>query len=117
MEFVTIYRVENSFGEGPYFNKQRDKEGSSWVQTWAESPHNDSRHPEPFDDEVLKTKMDDNQFFMDEYICGFLNMEQVKSWFSEKELKNLAKIGYKLKAIEVFHEDVIVGKTQVLIKK
>jgi hypothetical protein len=117
MEFITIFRVENEFGEGPYFNKDSHKNMHGWLKLWADGTHTDSKHPEPFDDVFLKEKMDEDGFFMDDYICGFSSREQVSKWFSEKELYNLSKLGYKLKSFEVFVDDVIVGKSQCLIKK
>lgn len=102
---ITIFRVEDEFGLGPYH----------YVDdiTYDIVAHHDRdrHHPTPSCDKGIQRCICDYE------ICGFLNMEQLKKWFTDLELNDLKDNGYIIKEIEVA-KITAIGEYQVLaIKK
>lgn len=101
---LKIWRIENNDGEGCY----RLWQTNSFVR-YMERRHNNSmeKHPFPKLDNGIDREIKNGE------ICGFRDLSQVKNWFSRYELKNLAKIGFTLKKVEV-REITAFGEKQVL---
>lgn len=100
---TTIFRIENRFGEGPYYSTE-----------WKRTPHTPAngrptpnmddgfcrvfthsyfkRHDAWFD-HLKKTVKDDQKI-----LFGFSSMKQLLKWFhNHEEFKILFEIGYKIK--------------------
>ena len=81
---MVIYRIQDSEGVGPY--------RSEYLNQWCYCGHNSSKHPTP-QQEGLR--------FSNEWYCGFESMKQLRSWFSNGELRKLHRMGLKINRIEV----------------
>lgn len=97
-----IYRVENDKKEGCY------KNGA--MQLNELDSHDDELHPHPTKDEGIK------RYCMENEKCGFLNLKQVRIWFTKNELMRLRKNGYHLKRIKI-NKITAIGKFQILFKE
>ncbi len=95
-----VYRVENKYGEGCY------QEGAMFVNDLEHHTYTD-KHTSPSEDEGINRQPNNEEK------CGFLNMEQVKAWFTRAELKRMARNGYDLIEKEV-REITAIGENQVL---
>jgi hypothetical protein len=110
---IKVYRVEHSeiktdkYFSGPYFN------GVHKMEMWCSDRwmHSGSNHPSIYDDPKLIKQSLKWEFFR-KYICGFESVKQLREWFSEKDLKNLKKLGYIIAEYE--SHDVIKGSYQVI---
>lgn len=100
---TVVYRVEDSKGSGPYMSHYNLMEMSI--------KHSDSKHPEPFDDD-----MDSTENFTADYVCGFSSVSKAKQWFKGFR-RLLDKKGFKLSVYEVPEEHVMRGRRQVVFKK
>jgi len=96
-----IYRVENEEREGCYAFVE------DTFKILGEHFINLEKYPEPLIDKKIKRNP------LTEEICGFLNLEQSKKWFSDIELLELEKLGYYLKEVEV-KKITAIGERQVL---
>ena len=116
----TIYRIENSLGEGAY-------RGRPWVSIEDFCPDADN-HPSPNRDSGLRASAphlyDDCGFFMEgEFFFGFSSISQLKAWFyNDKLLEEFDKKGYFLVELEgeVYHgnaQSVINKSTSILKNK
>lgn len=97
---LTIYRVEHiETKEGPY----RINDDWSWM---VENHSEDSGRPSPWTDEL-------NGITAEEY-CGFLYLNDLHTWFTGQELKNLANRGFGVREYEVPACDIRLGSKQVV---
>ena len=102
-----IYRVQNEKKLGPY-------KGSS--ESWETKSHTDCyRTPTPMKDFVesghsLGYWIDNDKSFL----FGFESLKQLSSWFSQKEMKNLFKLGFSI--VKMKPKLLIKGKRQVIFR-
>ena len=102
-----IYRVQNEKKLGPY-------KGS--CEKWETKSHIDCyRTPTPCND-ITETGHS-LHFWRDEdedFLFGFESLKQLSSWFSQKEMKNLFKLGFSI--VKIKPKTLIKGKRQVIFK-
>lgn len=110
-----IYRIEESKAkqgkvyQGPYFNNY----GGS-IQ-WRERSHNTKKHPTCDKDKTLCKNFQKYQqttispLKNSDFYCGFTSIDQLKNWFTEKELWNLEMQGFVL---AVYEPEVVVESTK-----
>jgi len=85
-EEITIYRIEDNSGVGPYQTRLYDTNLLDIIET--------DNTPSPY------TDMEDVWNFLEyknlrrDFKFGFTSMEQLNAWFSKKELKKLMKNGF-----------------------
>jgi hypothetical protein len=116
----TVYRIENSLGQGPYngYDWQVQDKDNTVVRNDLSSAHNDSLHPAPCED--YTSSGDSIQFAATrtkKYKCGFISTNQLHKWFSHYWLRILEQAGFTLQQYEVPDENVVIGKYQVLFIK
>lgn len=99
---MEVWRVENQDGEGPYDLAET---------SWQDEPHSkDTERPIPshdFDEIDIKEIL-----FSDEWIFGFENFNQLSNWFSQNELKELDRYGYKPRKCKTKY--ILYGGKQVV---
>jgi hypothetical protein len=98
----TIYRVEDENGQGCYSAHLPELE-----RMYARHAFNGVNYPRPQEDKGIEMKPEKDEF------CGFKNIEQALSWFTEEDLKLLKRYGFELKKVEV-EAITAVGEKQVL---
>jgi hypothetical protein len=93
-----LLRIQDADGRGPY------KPGMQ--SQWADAAH-DQRNPAIFDEFGWKVC---KSIRADEYAgCAFIDAEQLRRWFSRRELGEIEKLGYQLVEIEASR---IVGRSK-----
>lgn len=97
-----IYRVEDENGEGCYSCHLEDLE-----KMYNRHTFNGINYPRPQEDIGIQRTTKEFE------ICGFKDMEQALSWFTEEDLKLLNACGFKLKKVAVLLITA-VGEKQVL---
>lgn len=96
-----IWRVEDDYGQGCYQAHLPELED---MYTKHKNPF---KYPTPYKDNyILRVPIE-------EEICGFKNIEQLKNWFNEDEIIMLKEVGFKIKKIEV-KKITAYGEKQVL---
>ena len=107
-----IYRIENEKGVGPY-------RGGDPLDM-AESFRHTSRcgRPTPCMDKDFKAWWNIKGFYEAwRWSFGFKSIDQLRRWFSDKEIKELEKHGFYVVAIPRFMIDRIkVGSKQVIFE-
>ena len=112
-----FYRIENESKVGPYLGNT----GTNWTD-WIDFSKESSRTP-PIEEECVYNKRH-NQISRKkvrellenkECIFGFYNLDQLKSWFSSKELNALSKLGFKIKRVK--GRLVAYSDTQCMFKR
>jgi hypothetical protein len=98
----TIYRVEDENGQGCYSCHFEKLE-----KMYSRHVFDGINYPRPQEDKGIK------KFPEPDEICGFKNIEQALSWFTEEDLKLLKRHGFELKKVEV-EAITAVGEKQVL---
>lgn len=108
----TIYRIENSLGEGVYRGL-----GQSFIDTYLSKSE---RHPVPHKDSKLVTEA--RHLFSkcrwlwwegDNFVFGFQNIQALKSWFyTNKVLQALHDKGF---AVNQYEGEVYHGNTQSVV--
>lgn len=99
MSKITIYRIENSQGIGPYHGT---------VKEWGcEKYIRDTITPCPQRDDI-------DNFIPGVHKCGFESMEQLENWFPLETRKQLMKLGFFVKRLEVDINDVQLGFYQLV---
>lgn len=99
---MTVYRVENKEGKGPYC-------GSSYFD-WQTEIYNSHRNPSPIDDGIWDSDdYFDNTAYYSRYYYGFKSMEQYINWFNIENRLELLEKGYVLRRYEVPDEWVVEG--------
>lgn len=96
---MRVWRIENKNQQGPYLIATR---------TWKVKSHNDSNHPDIFEDGIELTVK--NRFLLR---CGFKSKKHLHKWFSRQEMVNLYCIGFKVSLYNCPKEhvhDTISGK-------
>lgn len=68
-------------------------------------------HPCPHEDDKIGRRIKGTE------VCGFINYEQLFAWFTDEEIVTMAKAGYTIKKYDVPNAAVILGNTQVLVRK
>lgn len=94
---ITLYRIENSFGYGPFNNYMDTSIGSSMRQVYPDYPgkYNGSEYPALFED--LPAPLDNDYTLL----CGVPNKDKLFYWFSEETISKLVKLGLHIKKITV----------------
>lgn len=104
---ITIYRIENGDGLGPYVGADH------WM--WQTKMHIPPNNPSPCQDPGLKENWD--QARCHEYKYGFKSLEQLGEWFSPKELKRLHRLGFEIKTYRVLKSQCFIGTKQLMFHK
>jgi hypothetical protein len=104
-----IYRVEDEEGKGPYM-------GSYDVDEWTEGSHVGDHHPTPMSDGIEFWKVRD-QHGNNNILCGFRDMDQLRKWFTCRELTNLYDMGLRVKVYQVNRDYIWHGNMQVVYHK
>ena len=97
---MPLYRVQDRFGRGPY------KGGNKQTKLLLEWHNEGTHHPSPAQDIGIKRSV------LDYELCGFFSLDDLLNWFTDKELDELAKEGFEMKAVE--GELTAIGNRQVL---
>lgn len=110
---VTVFRVEDENGHGPYHNKG----ARSLFDMWADGRHNaDNGRPLPkYDIENWNELYSEG--VIEDYCYGFLYLEQLHSWFSKSELTKLKCLGYNVQQHEVDEQHILLGDYQIAFIK
>jgi hypothetical protein len=95
----TVWRVQNRYGEGPY--RTRGKLAEVEWYGWQR----DGEWPIP-KEEGLPIRG---------YHCGFKDLKQLHAWFHPRELKFLAKFGFR--PMRVRAHSIKIGKKQLVFKR
>lgn len=98
---MTIYRVEDAKGEGPY-------RGDGCLLEMANAHDGSTNHPSPYRDGIRDYNIS--------WVCGFTSLEQLRCWFKGWE-KALHENGFK---ISVYNEDdlwVTKGRKQCVFRR
>lgn len=103
-----VYRVQDSYGNGPY-----GASGSGISsQDWADD--NDPSHmskPCPQEDGIPLNQVSSR------YHCGFESMDALENWFSPTELGRLKDLGFFIYEITVPEAECIFGDSQLMFNK
>lgn len=99
---VSVFRVEDACGEGPYVS-------DSPVIAAMNAMHGDVHHPSPADDTLLSEPYPDEN-------CCFATLEQLEEWFAGYE-DELADAGYEISVYTVPRENVRYGISQALFRR
>lgn len=114
----TIYRIENSLGEGAY-------RGRPWVSIEDYIYTDTNSHPNPNNDSGLKMNAphlyNDGYFEASEFFFGFSSISQLKAWFyNDKLLETFDRSGYFLVELEgeVYHGNAqsVINKSTSILK-
>jgi len=101
---MLVYRVENKNGVGPYTGIR----GIRHVLGRKHGRGGVHLRPLPQDDGIT---MEHHTAL----VCGFCTMTQLRYWFTPRDLRILADLGY---TIRTYHtEDVLVGGKQIMFLK
>jgi len=107
--FTLVWRLQNSRGLGPYTAELENGDSAyHHGEVWEANEHgelegfrhkNSPEHPPPIDDsgfypkeQVLPSKDKNIRF-------GFSSKAQLEKWFNQHEIKNLEKLGFKIKQL------------------
>lgn len=102
---ITVYRVENERGIGPYWEKEM-QDRPQWMHD-----HNMSDfHPSPRVEWGYQNELDVKIF-------GFTSLAQLYSWFSEETLPWLRENGFKLTTYSADEYEMLLGKFQCAFKR
>jgi hypothetical protein len=108
---LTIYRVEDEGGLGPYVNLHS-------TDAWTETSHvNLDRTPGPGEDTIVGGSSCLALHINGADRFGFANLEQLCSWFVEQERRNLDRLGFKISVYEVPCRDAICTSKQVAFRR
>lgn len=84
-----IFRIEDQNGDGCYtFGCIKELQKHNGLK--------DKKHPIPQNDKGINREIKYGEEF-----CGFLNLDQVINWFTQKELLLLQQDGFYLKRLKV----------------
>lgn len=111
---ITLYRIEKD-GRGPYQN------GEIYSDFREKCPYDEYRHPVPGKDSALVAACPPDfftsygSFEAQDFVFGFSNMAQLKSWFYDDQiLKFLKQNGFKLR---MYSGEIYAGNSQAIIRK
>lgn len=108
---ITMFRVEDQYGNGPYALADgtfRSGEGTGLKMMYVS--HGDESHPTPYEDDKLCGIADDE-------ICGFATLAALEEWFSGWE-DTLEDAGYHISAYTVPYTSCRFGTEQdVFLRK
>ena len=114
---MKVYRVETYYGIGPYnrteFKKLIEKDWEDeesqgrykLSQDLHEAHRSQGTHPGRYDDFVVHNLFIQN---WDNYLCGFLTLEDYKSWF-RGFIKRLAKYNFYVTEYYALQDNIIYG--------
>lgn len=111
MKTVTIYRVEDRDGEGPYRLSHH---------LWADEGnyHDDERYPTMQEDRGLVPRLKEiREIGVKSFYFGFSSMDQLRQWFSKDELVRLYQRGYRITSYVVHEIHQIPGERQTIFLK
>ncbi len=116
---ITIYRIENETGEGPYNCTVKPPELLEMIRD-----HNDSqrKHPSPYEDNYGGTfwstsvRQAAKNLGIDNPVSKFAfeSMYQLNAWFNSEELTLLNTLGFYIKQITLPESHVITLRHQVV---
>lgn len=98
----TVYRVQNSYGKGPYTLGLYWTDESHSISTGRPAPKDDELGDELFN---LKSKYGEHNI-----LFGFTSLEKLKNWFSKNELEKLKNLKFYIE--KLISDIVIEGKTE-----
>jgi len=110
---VTVFRVENKDGIGPY-------KGCKGFHSdiWADCTHTITNgRPDPVDDEIEEWYSLYCEGTSEQYVFGFLYLEHLHAWFSKLELQILTDLGFSIQKYEIDEQNILLGNCQVAFKK
>jgi hypothetical protein len=89
---MKVFKIENKMGHGPYSAEEAKSE-------WMDHPHLDGEHPLLMDESLceVKTWIEQNKgYSMDDFVSGFMTLDQLERWFSPRELIKLNQEGFQI---------------------
>ena len=117
--YTKVYRVENDAGDGPFRRVPTDDNGSPWTRgPWANSCWYGRKGrscimtlgpDDTFDDETLirfnffgnweyhEDEGTTYHMYRNKFLYAFENRQQVKLWFSRRDLKVMRKFGFRIR--------------------
>lgn len=104
MDQLTVFRLENSQGQGPYTDYDNE------ISYELCRAHNGHDHPCPEEDNKLGYIERGSEF------CGFKTRKELEDWFAGW-LPKLGRAGYLIAEYAVPRKHVRIGRTQVLFKR
>lgn len=99
----TVYRVEDSLGNGPYCHKNMG---------WLDCGDSEN-HPKPNDDGITIYGAVIN--WSHKWRCGFVSIQQLCEWFDDDVLDALDHAGYVVSVYVVEH--VMHGQKQIVFDR
>lgn len=99
---VSVFRVEDAVGEGPYAS-------TSPLIAAMNAMHGDAAHPSPAEDPLLGEPYPNEN-------CCFATLCQLEEWFAGYE-DDLAEAGYEISVYTVPLENVRFGISQALFRR
>ena len=106
---MVIFRIENEQKLGPYY--------ATYDSKWQTKDHGESKKtPGPSADKIQNTNKPLNSILKNSHLFGFKSLEQLKKWFSKKELKNLHNKGFLLAEIQCATKYIRLGGKQLVFK-
>lgn len=108
MAQITIYRIENENGLGPYYGNTFGP-----LERMIFKHNMSDLHPGS-EDFVLESEPEN----IEQYVFGFQTLEQLKSWF-EGFISEVEYLGYKIVQFQIDESKIIVGKSgrQIIFRK
>lgn len=108
-----VLRIENKLGLGPYIGVS--------PSLWMDKDHI-KRVPRSIHDDLHKYSkeidswLNDSNNYIEDLYYGFNNFEELKQWFSDKELIKLNNLGFSVVEIQTKHTFDLFGQI-VFIRK
>jgi hypothetical protein len=109
MATVTVYRVEDAHGNGPYnMDHWPMAYGREWdrFENLMRATCLGERHPPPPKDGI--------ETHSAQYVCGFADLSALHSWFTPEDLEGMARWGYLPTEYSVDDRDILHGCHQLM---
>lgn len=97
MKKVSVFRVENSRGWGPY---QSEFYPDEYAGDLTDMAYDHNKYPTPF--------YDGFEAFSEEHFCGFLSVDHLIEWF-EGYLDLLFEAGYRVAEYSILNKNIVKG--------
>ena len=106
-----IYRIENEQGIGPY-------RGGDPLDFNYTAKHCGPQCPSPWRDPDFREFWNSQKWTaLEPWQFGFKSMQQLRKWFSDREIKDLERHGFYVVAIPIsMVKSYKIGKKQIIFK-
>lgn len=112
-EYVTIWRVENAYGCGPYAQS-----GQGNIHTTLHEVDGGRYVKRHFPEEDISLMRVFNLCNHGDYIFGFESLDKYREWFDGPDIAGvLARSGFTLNRYRVPESDVVFGERQAMFRR